>query len=289
MVGAYLWVASQYVQRCGDVDEESLYSYRGWLEASFKPSTADQRVHAMNCYLTFLGREDLKLASVRVRQKTFIDHVIDFRGYRRLINHLRAGEYHRDYHAVRLLATTGVRVSELVSLEVGHTRDGRVGVVSKGRAGRIHMHGAVSRDALEWAEGEGRASGPLLLNRCGNPIAGCVVSLRLKARAVECGVDERLVYPQSFRHLFARCFLETGGDIAFLPDRSRARCDTLMPFAAAWPIASVCSGLMRGSRSESPLPIAMKSPLARTFACRPCYYLRVDKQNARPCVIAFEP
>lgn len=112
----------------------------------------------------------------------------------------------------------GVRVSELVSLEVGHTRDGYMDVVNKGRARRIHIPDVVSKDALEWAEGEGRTSGPLFLNKYGNPITRRGISFQLKARAAECGVDEKLVYPQGFRHLFARCFLEAGGDIAFLAD-----------------------------------------------------------------------
>lgn len=200
------------------MDEDSLLEYRDRLVASYKPGTADQRVHEMNCYLTFLGREDLKLASVRVRQKTLIDRVIDFRGYRRLLVHLKDSGHDRDYHAARLLATTGVRVSELVSLEVGHMRDGYMDVVNKGRARRIHIPDAVAKDAFEWAEGEGRSSGRLLLNRYGVPITTRGISQQLKRRAAECGVDERLVYPQSFRHLFARCFLNAGGDIAFLAD-----------------------------------------------------------------------
>ena len=217
-IEAYLWVADYYGRNYGDVDEATLLEYHDWLVASYKPSTADQRMHAMNCYLTFLGREDLKLASVRARQKTFIDRVIDFRAYRRLLNHLKSNDYTRDYHAVRLLATTGVRVSELVSLEVGHMRDGYMDVVNKGRARRIHIPDVVSKDALEWAEGEGRTSGWLLLNRYGDPLTRRGIARQLKLRAAECGVDERLVYPQSFRHLFARCFLDAGGDIAFLAD-----------------------------------------------------------------------
>lgn len=217
-IDAYLWVANYYAEHYGKVNEDSLLEYRDWLVSSYKPSTADQRVHAMNRYLMFLGCEDLKLASVRVRRKTFLDNVIDFRGYRRLIRHLYNEGYARDYHAVCLLATTGVRISELVSLEVCHMRDGYMDVVNKGRQRRIHIPDVVAKGALEWAEGEGRTSGPLFLNRFGQPLTGRGLSYQLKQRAMECGVDERLVYPHSFRHLFAKCFLEAGGDIAFLAD-----------------------------------------------------------------------
>lgn len=60
--------------------------------------------------------------------------------------------------------------------------------------------------------------GLLFLNRFGDPISKRGLACQLKARAAECGVDEGVVRPHAFRHLFARRFLGEGGDIALLAD-----------------------------------------------------------------------
>lgn len=44
------------------------------------------------------------------------------------------------------------------------------------------------------------------------------VSAQLKKLAVRYGIDPDVVYPHSFRHRFAKSFLDRCGDIAFLAD-----------------------------------------------------------------------
>lgn len=217
-VASYVWVAAFFERNYLDVNAETLGRYRDWLADTFKPRTANQRVQAINCYLGFLGREDLRLRSVRVQQRTFLDAAIGDEDYLCLLSSLRSGGYQRDYHAVRIMATTGVRVSELLRMEVRHLRTGYMDVRSKGKVRRVHIPNSTAREALAWATSEGRSSGLLFLNRFGHPISARGLSQQLKARAGECGVDEELVHPHAFRHLFARRFLEAGGDIAFLAD-----------------------------------------------------------------------
>lgn len=143
--------------------------------------------------------------------------MIDYAAYRKLVRYLREGEYWRDYHAVRLLATTGLRVGELLGLRVEDLRAGYANVGSGRAARRVEFLGAVADAALSWVEGEGRSSSPLFLNRYGGAITPRGLSYQLKQRAAECGVDERLVHPQAFKNLFVRCFLQAAGDMSF-PD-----------------------------------------------------------------------
>ena len=217
-VNSYVYVANYFENTYESVDCETLRHYRSWLLDTFKPATASQRVRAINSYLNYLGRGDYKLPSVRVQTGTFLENVMDEACYRRFLAHLLAVGAHRDYHAVRLMATTGARVSELLGMEVDHLRSGFVDVASKGKLRRIYIPDEVAADALAWAEGEGRFSGPLLLNQLGAPITARGLAYQLKVRAAECGIDECLVHPHTFRHLFARNFLAAGGELTFLAD-----------------------------------------------------------------------
>lgn len=217
-VESYLHVALVYQETYSTVDEISLHSYRDDLMRACKPGTVNQRIHALNRYLRHLGREDLLLHGVRMQPGTFAEHTITDADYKLLLSALLSGGHLRDYHAVRLMATTGMRVSELLGTEVAHIERGYLDVHSKGKARRIHIPDATCEEAASWLAGEGRSCGRLLLNRYGEPISSRGLACQLKARAVECGLDAATVHPHAFRHLFARKFLEAGGDIAFLAD-----------------------------------------------------------------------
>ncbi len=217
-IESYVWVAAYFERTYASVEVGTLRQYRDWLILTFKPSTANQRIQAINCYLGYLGKSDLKLRSVRVQYRTFLDNAIDDLAFQRLENHLRDNGHLRDYHAIRIMATTGVRVSELLQMEVRHLRDGYLDINSKGKIRRVCIPDGTALAALEWIEGEGRADGLLFLNRYGKPLSKRGLAYQLKIRAAECGVDERLVHPHAFRRLFARRFLGAGGDMALLAD-----------------------------------------------------------------------
>ena len=216
-VDSYLWVARFFDEKYGEPRGDALAAYRSWLVGTYKPNTVNQRVQAINCYLSFLGREDLRLETVRV-ERTDEGSAIDYAAYRRLVRHLRDGGYRRDYHAVRLLATSDLRVGELLGLRVEDMRAGYAHVGSGKTARRVQFLEVVAKGALAWAEGEGRPSGPLFLNRFGGTITSRGLAYQLKQRAVECGVDDSLVHPQAFKDLFTRCFLQAAGDARFLDE-----------------------------------------------------------------------
>lgn len=217
-VTSYVWVADYFTRNYEHIDYQTLGDYRSWLVKTFKPGTANQRVQAINCYLGFVGKDDLKLRTVRVQQRTYVDNTIRDEDYRELLRYLLAGSFLRDYHAVRIMATTGVRVSELLRLTVEDIARGYLDVCSKGTFRRIHIPSETCEQAMVWLREEGRATGPVLLNRFGAPISCRGLSQQLKQRADECSIDRASVHPHAFRHLFARRFLEAGGDLALLAD-----------------------------------------------------------------------
>ena len=59
---------------------------------------------------------------------------------------------------------------------------------------------------------------PAMSIRYGNVISARGIAQQLKHFAKEYGLDPKVVYPHSFRHRFAKNFLEKYNDIAFLAD-----------------------------------------------------------------------
>lgn len=68
------------------------------------------------------------------------------------------------------------------------------------------------------AERERRCERIPVLNRFGERITVRGISQQLKNYAVKYGLNPKVVYPHSFRHRFAKNFLEKFNDISLLAD-----------------------------------------------------------------------
>ena len=77
---------------------------------------------------------------------------------------------------------------------------------------------ALQDEALSWLADKQQESGFIFLNKYGQRITTRGISGQLKKLAVRYGIDPAVVYPHSFRHRFAKSFLERCNDIAFLAD-----------------------------------------------------------------------
>ena len=81
---------------------------------------------------------------------------------------------------------------------------------------RLYIPKRLRNEAIEWLKESNRSSGYLFLNRFGQRITTRGISQQLKKYAEKYGLDKRVVYPHSFRHRYAKNFLEKHNDIALL-------------------------------------------------------------------------
>lgn len=218
-INLYLYAATQLVERVGEINNESLLKHKDWLVTTFAPKTANNRIGAINIYLDFIGYEGMRLKGIKVQQKPFLDNVITNEQYEVLKGGLKAEEDWFWYHVVRMLACTGARVSELRLFEVAHIRAGHIDTISKGqKLRRIWIPKPVCDEVTEWCEQLARENGPLFPGPTGSAMSTRGIALGLKRAAERCGVDPDVVYPHSFRHLFAKNFIARNPDIALLAD-----------------------------------------------------------------------
>ena len=123
------------------------------------------------------------------------------------------------YFIVRFLAATGARISELLKIKVEHVRIGYLDINSKGgKTRRIYIPEALRKSALEWLSEAKIESGFIFLNRRGKVMTPTGLGSKLKKLGVKYGLDAQVVYPHSFRHRFAKNFIEKYNDIALLAD-----------------------------------------------------------------------
>ena len=216
---SYLFAVRQYNEQYGEVTQKNLRSYKVWLIENYKPKTVNLRLRAINCYLESVDKEKWKLPFVRVQQKAFLENVISEADYEYFKNCLRRDDEMFWYFVIRFLAATGARVSELIQIKVEHIKLGYLDLYSKGgKLRRIYIPKALQDEALSWLAEKQQGSGFIFLNKYGERITTRGISGQLKKLAVRYEIDPLVVYPHSFRHRFAKSFLERCNDIAFLAD-----------------------------------------------------------------------
>ena len=218
-VKSYLFAVRQFYERYDSVTKRSLKEHKAWLTEQYKPKTVNLRIRAINCYLESMGKNSWALSSVKVQQKAFLENVISEADYTYFKNCLKRDDNLLWYFVIRFLAATGARVSELVQIKVEHIKLGHLDLYSKGgKLRRIYIPKTLQEEALAWLNEIHRDSGFIFLNRFGERITTRGISGQLKKLAVQYGIDPAVVYPHSFRHRFAKSFLDRCSDIAFLAD-----------------------------------------------------------------------
>ena len=218
-ISAYLFTIKQFKSKYNSISKKSINSYKVWLIDNYKPKTVNLRLQGINCYLEFIGKTDLKTQFIKIQQKTFLENVISNADYEYVKASLKKDNELFWYFVIRFLGATGARISELLLIKIEHIKQGYLDLYSKGgKIRRIYIPIKLKHETLKWLENKNRHSGFLFLNKYGKRMTTRGISGQLKKFAEKYKIDKKVVYPHSFRHRFAKNFLEKYNDIALLAD-----------------------------------------------------------------------
>ena len=218
-IESYVWTVEHFLNNYDDISENTLLEYKGYLMEKFSPKTVNLRIQGINKYLVFTGKQALQLKAVKIQQKNFLENVISNEDYQFLKKRLKADGNYSWYFVVWYLAATGARVSELIQIKVEHVNSGYFDLYSKGgKLRRLYIPQKLQKETEEWLKKQDRTTGYLFLNRYGKRISTRGISQQLKNFAPKYGIDPKVIYPHSFRHRYAKNFLEKYNDIALLAD-----------------------------------------------------------------------
>lgn len=185
----------------------------------YKGKTVNLRIQGINKYLEFIGKDNLKLKFIKVQQKTYLENVISDADYDFLKTKLLKDENYEWYYVVRFLGATGARVSELIQFKYEHLIRGYIDLYTKtGKVRRIFIPKKLRIEASQYYSSINRTNGYLFLNKNNDQITTRGIAHQLKTLARKYQMNLNVVYPHSFRHRFAKNFLEKRKDIALLAD-----------------------------------------------------------------------
>jgi site-specific recombinase XerD len=156
---------------------------------------------------------------LKVQQKNFLENVVSNADYKFLKNKLKKDGYTEWYFVVWFLAATGARISELLQIKAEHIEMGYLDMYTKGgKIRRLYIPKTLREEAGKYLRTNGIVSGYVFRNRFGERITARGIAQQLKYFADKYGLNPKVIYPHSFRHRFAKNFLEKCNDIALLAD-----------------------------------------------------------------------
>ena len=218
-ISAYVYAVNDYFSKHKTLNKRNLLLYKANIIEQFRPKTVNLRIQALNKFLEHTGKSKLRLKSVKVQQRSYLENVISQADYIFFKKKLKQEENLMWYFVVRFLTATGARVSELIQIKVEHVRIGYFDIYSKGgKVRRLFIPKRLREETEKWFKETQQSTGYIFRNRFGERITTRGISQQLKNYAERYGLNANVVYPHSFRHRYAKNFLEAFNDIALLAD-----------------------------------------------------------------------
>ncbi|HEY7064823.1 MAG TPA: tyrosine recombinase [Chloroflexota bacterium] len=202
-------------------------------ERGYAPATVARKIAAIKSLFHWLAKNSLIAEDPTVHLEAPkvgkpLPRAISVGEVQRLLGYGRdrtAPDALRDCAMLELLYATGMRVTELVSLDVEDLdlSEGKVRCVGRGRRVRVLPIRSTAREAVRQYVERGRSAllrapsshGPLFLNHRGQRLTRQGFWLIIKARARDAGITTSIT-PHTLRHSFAAHRLSDGEDLRSL-------------------------------------------------------------------------
>lgn len=208
-ITAYLLAVRQYIAVNGnDFSKIKLIEYKNQLKEIYAVSTVNLKIQAINRYMQFADIPQ-HLDCIRVHKIPSAENIITLSEYYKLLTGLSSMSDFYHYYMVRTLGETGCRINELLQIKCDDIRKGYAELFTKGKLRRIYIPDKLQSDLIAY----------ITENHIEDTLFTCTrqnVYQMLKKFAKRFGVSEKVVYPHSFRHMFAIEFLKRNKDISLL-------------------------------------------------------------------------
>ena len=191
----------------------NLTEYEKEINSKFSPKTVNLRIAGMTSYFRYTGFTGYEFRRAKEQKRTFCNNAINEEQYNQLIDWAKDNSI-KAWLIAKVIAGTGVRVSELIGLETKDLDRGYADIIGKGnKQRRIYFPNKLVEEIKDKCGKE-----YVVENRYGAQMTTRGVSQLLKNAGEKAGIPKEVMHPHSFRHFFAKQFLKEKNDISLLGD-----------------------------------------------------------------------
>lgn len=221
-VAKYLHDVQYFASYVGnsEIEKQTMINYKSHLGEVFAISSANSMLAALNLFMHFCDRDDMKIKRFRVQRAVFCseDKELTREEYDRLIIAASKQNDNKISLVIQTICGTGIRVSELRYITLESLITGEAQVNCKGKCRRIFIVSQLRKKFKKYAHDAGIKSGPIFVNKKGEPLSRHYIWKSMKSLCRDAHVASSKVFPHNLRHLFARTFYKIEKDISKLAD-----------------------------------------------------------------------
>ena len=206
-ISSYLCSMRHYSTLFSDVSTELVQEYRKRCIKTHKPRTVNLRLCALQQYAKFMG-QSVEIRQLRIQDPLFAERLLTEHDYKKVLSYVAGTDW---YIAFRMLACTGLRISESYQISVGDLKGTRKTIIGKGNKVRVVWFPLKFRQDVY----------PLLAGKNDNePVMKWKSNyVRIKLRYIQNKLKlSSPLSPHDFRHLFARKVYAKTKDIYLIKD-----------------------------------------------------------------------
>ena len=215
-----LWIFYRWLPDEKQVCRETVLEYKERLIENNAPTGVNVTIAALNGFFRFMQWEEFVVKPLHIQRQVFSDKrkELSREEYQRLVSTAEQQGKGKLSLLLQLMASTGIRVSEVKYITCEAVRLGRAEIHLKGKIRVILLPGKLCRKLNKYIRTQRIQSGPVFLSKMGNPMSRKDIWAQMKQLCKMAGVPPEKVFPHNLRHLFARTFYHAQKDIAKLAD-----------------------------------------------------------------------
>lgn len=204
------------------ITKDTTMAYKKYLyELDPKPKTSSINtwIVELNKFLKWLNLNDLTIKKIKQQTKSSNEEVLSISDYKRLLRYSKKMENMKLYYIMKVLAMTGIRISELKYFTVESIKSNYITAFNKGKERNIIIRQDLARELRKYCTLNNINNGCIFKGEKQEQLVLSTVWRQMKKISGKARVNKNKVHAHSFRHLFAQVFLnEYNNNITELAD-----------------------------------------------------------------------
>lgn len=202
------------------VNKEVMISFKNQLVQTYKISSANSILVAVNNFLSYSGLAECRVKQFKQQRTLFCrkEQELTKEEYRRLVQAAKSRDNERLSLLMQTICCTGIRVSEHQFISVEALNQGYAVISNKGKTRTVFLAQELAVRLKEYCCRNHIESGAVFITKSGKPLDRSNIWTMMKALCKDAGVDSKKVYPHNLRHLFAFTFYGIEKDLLRLAD-----------------------------------------------------------------------
>ena len=179
---------------------------------TYSVSTINTKIAGLNQFLELHELHKFKAKSLKKQRESFFNdnEMLTYDEFIRLIDETNKND-DQLYYEIKLMAQTGMRISEVCKIKLEALNDNFIDVYNKGCSRQVPLPADLKIELCNYCNDNNITSGAIFLNTKGLAVDRTSISRKMKKVAKAIGIDVRKVHPHNLRHFFALNFLKTYG------------------------------------------------------------------------------